>query len=271
MKAQWLQLAARIDAFALRERIMLFAALGCTIVYLVYTTVAEPMMVKQKQANTQIASQKQKIAQLDAQIRDRIASAALDPDAAARLRLERLFSEKTSLGTSLKTVQRGLVVPERMAPLLEKILQSHGRLKLIALNSLPVTTVDEFAPLTAAPSKQEGAAPGSLQTVQSAEAAQAVLAAAVQQAVGAPGTPAIGQPAAGAAPQPRGRAMLYRHGVELTLQGSYPDMVSYMDALEHLPVQLFWGRAQLDAQNYPDARLTLTLYTLSLDDKWMKL
>jgi MSHA biogenesis protein MshJ len=59
--------------------------------------------------------------------------------------------------------------------------------------------------------------------------------------------------------------------VEIVLQGSYLDMVSYMAALEALPVQLFWGKASLDAQQYPNSRLTLTLYTLSLDQKWMKL
>jgi MSHA biogenesis protein MshJ len=48
-------------------------------------------------------------------------------------------------------------------------------------------------------------------------------------------------------------------------------MVDYMHALETLPTQLFWGKAQLDAEEYPNVRLTLTLYTLSLDPKWMKL
>jgi MSHA biogenesis protein MshJ len=59
--------------------------------------------------------------------------------------------------------------------------------------------------------------------------------------------------------------------VELTARGSYLDMVDYMAALEALPTQLFWGRAQLDVEEYPTVRLTLTLYTLSLDEKWMKL
>jgi MSHA biogenesis protein MshJ len=48
-------------------------------------------------------------------------------------------------------------------------------------------------------------------------------------------------------------------------------MVNYMDALEGMPVQLFWGKAQLEVEAYPDARLSLTLYTLSLDKKWMTL
>jgi MSHA biogenesis protein MshJ len=57
----------------------------------------------------------------------------------------------------------------------------------------------------------------------------------------------------------------------VTLRGSYLDMVDYMTALESLPTQLFWGKAQLDVEDYPSVRLTLTLYTLSLDEKWMKL
>jgi len=65
--------------------------------------------------------------------------------------------------------------------------------------------------------------------------------------------------------------LLFRHGVELTVRGSYLDMVDYMTALEALPTQLFWGKAQLQVEQYPTVRLTLTLYTLSLDPNWMKL
>ena len=81
----------------------------------------------------------------------------------------------------------------------------------------------------------------------------------------AAGDPEPSAPASGA-----GRA-IYAHGVEVTVRGNYLDMLNYMDALEAMPVQLFWGKAQLDVEAYPDARLSLTLYTLSLDKKWMTL
>ena len=84
-------------------------------------------------------------------------------------------------------------------------------------------------------------------------------------AIGAPA------PAPAAGSKTAKRELLFRHGVELTVRGSYLDMVDYMNALEALPTQLFWGKAQLEAEDYPSARLTLTLYTLSLDEKWMKL
>ncbi|TFW30979.1 hypothetical protein [Massilia horti] len=69
----------------------------------------------------------------------------------------------------------------------------------------------------------------------------------------------------------KGADLLYRHGVEVAVRGNYLDMVDYMNALESMPTQLFWGKAQLDVEEYPTSRLTLTLYTLSLDPKWMKL
>jgi len=273
MKEQWLKLVAQIDALALRERVAIFAGLTLALVYLVYMLVAEPLMAKQRLIQQQITDQGAKMVQLQGQIDARIASAKADPDAAARLHLEALLNEQTALGTSLRTVQRGLVAPEKMAPLLERILQANGRLKLMSLRSLPVTTVNEAAPLSAVAEKipADPEQPPSL-AMTPADDVKAVVATAAQQA--AAGEAPAGTPAAAsvsAVPAPKAREMLYRHGVEMTVQGSYADMVAYMEALEKLPVQLFWGKAVLDASNYREAKLTLTLYTLSLDDKWMKL
>jgi len=80
-----------------------------------------------------------------------------------------------------------------------------------------------------------------------------------------------GAPTQAPAPADKGVPLLYRHGVEVTVSGNYLDMVDYMSALEALPTRMFWGRAQLDVEAYPAARLTLTLHTLSLDRQWMKL
>ena len=82
----------------------------------------------------------------------------------------------------------------------------------------------------------------------------------------APAAPATPSPAAGG-----NVPLLYRHGVEVTVRGNYLDMVDYMSTLDAMPTRMFWGRAQLDVETYPTARLTLTLHTLSLDRQWMKL
>ena len=56
---------------------------------------------------------------------------------------------------------------------------------------------------------------------------------------------------------------LYRHGVEMTITGTYFDLLQYLSDLERLPARLLWGSAELHAENYPDVRLTLQVFTLS--------
>lgn len=78
--------------------------------------------------------------------------------------------------------------------------------------------------------------------------------------------------AAPAAPAPAAPAqLLHRHGVELVLEGSYPDMVAYMSALESMQGKIFWGKAAMAVKSYPTATLTLTVYTINLDKKWLTL
>jgi MSHA biogenesis protein MshJ len=82
-----------------------------------------------------------------------------------------------------------------------------------------------------------------------------------------PGTPLR---APGAAPaqarqqaQEEGASGVYRHGVEVTLKGSYLDLMQYLADLEKLPSALLWGRIELQVEHYPEVRLTLVVYTLS--------
>ncbi len=63
---------------------------------------------------------------------------------------------------------------------------------------------------------------------------------------------------------------IYKHGVKITVRGSYADLLQYLTALEKLPTQMFWGMAKMNVVKYPDAELTLTLYTLSLDKIWLQ-
>jgi MSHA biogenesis protein MshJ len=62
---------------------------------------------------------------------------------------------------------------------------------------------------------------------------------------------------------------VFKHGVQITLQGSYGDMYEYLARLEKLPWHMFWSRASLSASDYPHLTLTVTIYTLSLDKAWL--
>jgi MSHA biogenesis protein MshJ len=66
-----------------------------------------------------------------------------------------------------------------------------------------------------------------------------------------------------------GERAIYRHGVEVTVQGGYFDLLEYVRQLERLPTQLLWGRVDLAVGQYPKVTMKLTLYTLSLDRTWL--
>lgn len=64
---------------------------------------------------------------------------------------------------------------------------------------------------------------------------------------------------------------LYRHGVEIRLEGSYGQLQAYLAQLEKLQQRLLWGQLSYRVIDYPKAELTLTVYTLSPDKTWLAL
>ena len=240
MKQRWLKLAARIDRMTLRQRAGVFAACAVVLLYLLYMVALDPLLREQARLRNQVTQQRDAILGVDTQITAMVDAFQRDPDAASQQRLAAARGEARSLSDSLAAMQKGMVAPEQMVPLLQAIVKSNGRLQLLALTTLPVSPVGGAAPAAAAAS---------------ASAASSA----------APAAAATGKDA------PAMAGLLYRHGVQVTLRGGYLDMIDYMAALERLPTQLFWGEASFVVEDYPRAQVTLTLYTLSLDSKWLKL
>lgn len=264
MKQYWIRISTRIDAMSLRERVILFAAVLAAVVFLSYWMVLSPMFERQETLSENITRQQKTIAQIESQIGDVASKSSLDPDAVNRARLAVLQGEVRQLSSDLRTMQESLVEPERIASLLETILRSNGRLKLVSLRTLPVTGLSEALPTGDPSTPQAGTV-----SVPAAPVPPEMMAAAwIARSQAGSARPADGEPAP---PELKLPELVYRHGVELTLEGGYVDMVNYLSQLEAMPVRLIWGRARLDASNHPRTRLTLTLFTLSLEKDWMKL
>jgi MSHA biogenesis protein MshJ len=68
--------------------------------------------------------------------------------------------------------------------------------------------------------------------------------------------------------KPAGPA-IYKHGVEITVSGSYAELTQYLDTMEKLPWRMIWGKAEMRVEEYPLVTLTITLYTLSMDKTWL--
>ncbi|MGH8807223.1 MAG: MSHA biogenesis protein MshJ [Noviherbaspirillum sp.] len=238
MKQYWYRVAQKIDALSLRERVILFAMTSFVLVTLVNVLLLDPQFARQKQLSQRISQEQSQIANMQAEIQPHVAKAKADPDAENRARLQQSNQQLAQLQTGLRDLQKGLVSPDKISVVLEDILKQNGRLKLVSLRTLP---------------------------------AAGLLEAAEAEAKAAPA-----KPAAGTVPNERAEALspadaVYKHGVEIKVKGSYPELVNYLTALEKMPWQLFWANAKLEVGEYPATTLTLTLFTLSLDKKWMNL
>lgn len=62
---------------------------------------------------------------------------------------------------------------------------------------------------------------------------------------------------------------VFRHTVELSIKGSYFDLLDYLSTLERMPQRVFWDGFELDAAQYPQSVLKLTIYTLSRERSWL--
>jgi MSHA biogenesis protein MshJ len=237
MKQYWQKLSARIDSRTLRERTLLFITAAALIIFLVFFFFLNPSYAQQKMLLNDIANKQAQMATVETEIAAVIVAHTRDPDAAERASLARIQADAQALKVSLTAMQQGMVPAERMSGLLEQILRGHRGLRLQSMRTLGESAPEPQEAAASAPAPVPASAPG---------AAPAV---------------AVKQP-----PQ-----LLHRHGVELVLQGSYPDMVAYMSALEGMQGQIFWGKASMAVDRYPNATLTLTVYTINLDKKWLKL
>lgn len=83
-----------------------------------------------------------------------------------------------------------------------------------------------------------------------------------------PGT-GLSEPAAGGRARAAGAREVYRHTVELSVGGSYFDLLDYLAALERMPQRVFWDGFELRVEIYPQSVLKLTIYTLSPEKSWL--
>lgn len=219
---------------SLRERVIIFALAVLIMVLLINATLLDPQYARQSKLSQQIKEQQAQIADIQNQIQLRVKAQENDPDYDIRVRMQALRQRAQQMNDALGDVQKGLVPPDRMAALLESVLKKNDKLLLLSLKTLPVKRLND------AVDADEKPEPDALTMAQLDEESDAVKG-------------------------------VFKHTVELKVQGSYMDMMAYMKSLEDMPWQIFWGNAELTVDEYPKATLTLTLFTLSLDKKWLNL
>jgi MSHA biogenesis protein MshJ len=64
-------------------------------------------------------------------------------------------------------------------------------------------------------------------------------------------------------------AQVYKHGLNMVFEGNFVDTVYYLRSLERLDGNFFWENLEFDLLEYPNARISLEIYTLSTERGWI--
>jgi MSHA biogenesis protein MshJ len=61
----------------------------------------------------------------------------------------------------------------------------------------------------------------------------------------------------------------YRHGLRIELEGSFHETLAFLDEIEGLPGSFMWESVHYEVQEYPTAKVTLTVYMLGNREGWI--
>lgn len=61
----------------------------------------------------------------------------------------------------------------------------------------------------------------------------------------------------------------YRHAFVIELEGTYLATLHYLESIEGLPWGLSWDRIKYEVTEYPRARISIELHTLSREENWI--
>lgn len=237
MKQILLSLTEKIDGLTLRQRLLVFLAAAMMLVMLADAVFLEPLLAGQKKLSQEMAQNRKLFDSAYTQVEALGKASSTDPDVENKKRLAELRRKLALADASLSGLQQKLVTPDKMASLLQDILRKNGRLQLIAMRSVPASSLLE---------EEEGVSAWQ-------------------------GSVAGGSGNAAARPEKdeRREHVLYKQGVQVSLRGSYADLLQYLTMLENLPWQMYWGQASFKVEHYPVATLTFTVYTLSTERAWL--
>lgn len=231
---RWRALQRRFDQRNGRERALLIAAAVALMLMAADALWLSPALTAFKAARAQQLQVQRALTGLQAdtqQLQARGSSQARAQQAELALWRQRVRDGDSAL----RRHEDALVGPDRMVELLEHWLARHGEVRVRAMRSLGRSDL------------LGAAAPAPTPAANATNAAPAVRSADT--------------------PTPT----LYRHGVELELEGGFADLLGYLQAMESLPQRVLWGSVHLKVEQHPRSVLTLRVYTLSRDRHWLEI
>lgn len=258
IKQHWLSLNEKFNQLSMRERVLLVSALASAIIYVIYSFVLEPNYARHKQLTSQLSSLTQQQQQYNFTLAELQQVLATDPNKVIKLRIARAENELKKANGKLADLTADLINSNQMALVLGDVLSRAKNVKLLAIESLPVTTITGSSNKTEEKAQSQDKpkmANASGQEVNSAELIKSdAISSNINSVLESSGS----------------EVLLYRHGLRIKMAGAFFDIQAYLDSIEQLPKKFYWEVFDYQMQEYPTAEVVMEIYTLSINKEFIR-
>jgi len=226
----WLSLKDKTELLSLRER----AILAVTSIVLISVIWMQVVYIKIETAQKDIAQQqselnKERVAQSE-RLSELMSILSHDPNSGLRQEQKILNETLLSLRTKIEGRLSHLIAPEKMADVMKQVLSDYKGLSLLSAKNLPVE-------------------PLQLQKTGTEKAENKALSDKTSD-------------------QTDPQAVIFAHGFEMVLSGSYFQALAFLQYLESMS-GFYWQSLSYKVSKYPTAKITVQLNTLSLEEDWI--
>lgn len=223
--AQWLAYSEKFSNTTPREQYLIIASGLVAIIFILYSLFLEAPIQRVEQLNKQVAQTEQSNKNNQDSIQVLEQALSEDPNVALRKQLVQYQAKLGGIDERLLALTSDLIDPIQMRYALIKLLKLQKGVKLLSFKVLPARAVT--------------------QSKTSAETDEIA-------------TATVGDIKA----QPE-QLQLYRHGINIKLQGQYFQLKDYLTQLESLSWTFFWQEFDYQLKVYPVSELEIEIYSLS--------
>lgn len=233
--------AARFDSMSLRERALVGVAVLGILLLLWNFLFMQPLASKQQALQVELEDITTTMTNTATAMEQ-----AMAPRNTALAQIKSTQTELQDVDHQLATTIAGMIAPERMAEVIRDVLHQQHGLTLVSMRNQPV---QPLIPPQEAPTITDSTAP--------------------TDASGSPTAKPEASSTAIATNVPEVKTGPYVHPLEVIVEGSFPDIVNYLESLETMKWHVYWNRLELETKRYPANRVRIEMSTLSLDDAWL--
>ena len=223
--SQWLAYSEKFSNTTPREQYLIIASGLVAIIFILYSLFLEAPIQRVEQLNKQVIQTEQNNKNNQDSIRVLEQALSEDPNVALRKQLLQYQAKLGGIDERLLALTSDLIDPIQMRYALIKLLKLQEGVKLLSFRVLPASAVTQ--------SKTNSA------------------------------TDKIANVTVGDIKAQTEQLQLYRHGINIKLQGQYFQLKDYLTQLEGLSWTFFWQEFDYQLKVYPVSELEIEIYSLS--------